>query len=169
MVLGRALPRLLREQRPPHPRGEPAGHGGSPSPKPLRWVTIADYVDDVAAVADELPLRPVVIGHSMGGYIVQKYLESYCAPVGVLLASAPSGGIWRSTLRTLRRHPRALLAETLTLSPYRLVGTLELARDHMFQHRCLTPMWSDTLRYCRRTVTGHCSTCWSSTCRDRIG
>ncbi|EKT81447.1 alpha/beta hydrolase fold protein [Rhodococcus opacus M213] len=108
------------------------GHGGSPSPKPLRWVTIADYVDDVAAVANELPSRPVVIGHSMGGFIVQKYLESHSAPAGVLLGSAPSGGIWRSTLRTLRRHPRALLAETLTLSPYRLVGTLELARDHMF-------------------------------------
>ncbi|EHI41264.1 alpha/beta hydrolase [Rhodococcus opacus PD630] len=108
------------------------GHGGSPSPKPLRWVTIADYVDDVATVANELPSRPVVIGHSMGGFIVQKYLESHSAPAGVLLGSAPSGGIWRSTLRTLRRHPRALLAETLTLSPYRLVGTLELARDHMF-------------------------------------
>ncbi|MFD7012305.1 alpha/beta hydrolase [Rhodococcus jostii] len=108
------------------------GHGGSPSPKPLRWVKIADYVDDVAAVADELPSRPVVIGHSMGGYIVQKYLESHRAPAGVLLASAPSSGIWRSTLRTLRRHPRALLAETLTLSPYRLVGTMEPARDHLY-------------------------------------
>src|SRR5574340_123070 len=55
------------------------GHGGSDSPKPLRRCSIADYVDDVAAVADSLPVRPVVIGHSMGGFITQKYLESYDA------------------------------------------------------------------------------------------
>jgi len=68
----------------------------------------------------------------MGGFIVQKYLESHSALAGVLLASAPPSGIWRTSLRATRRHPRAVLAETLTLSPYRLVGTVELARDHMF-------------------------------------
>ncbi|MGB2811055.1 MAG: alpha/beta fold hydrolase, partial [Mycobacterium sp.] len=50
--------------------------------------TIADYVEDVKSVADDLPTRPVVIGHSMGGLVVQKYLESNAAPAGVLMASA---------------------------------------------------------------------------------
>lgn len=63
------------------------GHGNSPTPKPLRSCSIADYVDDVASVADSLPTRPVLIGHSMGGFIVQKYLESHEAPAGVLVAS----------------------------------------------------------------------------------
>jgi pimeloyl-ACP methyl ester carboxylesterase len=65
------------------------GHGNSPSPKPIRACTIADYVDDLESVADSLPTKPVVIGHSMGGAIVQKYLESHEAPAGVLLASVP--------------------------------------------------------------------------------
>jgi pimeloyl-ACP methyl ester carboxylesterase len=68
------------------------GHGGSPTSKPLRKCSIADYIDDVDAVADTLPTRPVVIGHSMGGFVVQKYLESHHAPASVLVASFPPGG-----------------------------------------------------------------------------
>ena len=45
------------------------GHGSSPTRKPLRACSIADYVEDVTFVADNLPRRPVVIGHSMGGLI----------------------------------------------------------------------------------------------------
>lgn len=33
------------------------GHGASPTSKPLHRVSIADYLDDVAAVADELGAR----------------------------------------------------------------------------------------------------------------
>jgi pimeloyl-ACP methyl ester carboxylesterase len=51
------------------------GHGDSPVSKPLNKCTMADYVDDVRWVADTLPTTPVLIGHSMGGFIVQKYLE----------------------------------------------------------------------------------------------
>ena len=52
------------------------GHGNSPSNKPLRSLSVSDYVKDVSSVAAELPTPPVIIGHSMGGLIVQKYLES---------------------------------------------------------------------------------------------
>src|SRR3954469_9427392 len=51
------------------------GHGGSPTSRPLRSCSIADYVDDVRSVAEKLPTPPMVIGHSMGGLVVQKYLE----------------------------------------------------------------------------------------------
>ena len=51
------------------------GHGGSSTDKPLRACSVADYVEDISVVADSLPAPPVVIGHSMGGLIVQKYLE----------------------------------------------------------------------------------------------
>lgn len=81
------------------------GHGNSPTSKPLRACSIADYVDDVASVADSLPARPVVIGHSMGGGVVQKYLESHQAPAGVLLASFPPQGIAATYLKFARRHP----------------------------------------------------------------
>src|ERR1700754_3534580 len=51
------------------------GHGKSPAPKPAQRRSIANYVDDVESVAQSLPQPPVVIGHSLGGFVVQKYLE----------------------------------------------------------------------------------------------
>ena len=44
------------------------GHGNSPSDKPLRACSVADFVEDIASVADGLPTPPVIIGHSMGGH-----------------------------------------------------------------------------------------------------
>jgi hypothetical protein len=43
--------------------------------------------------------------HPLGGFVVQKYLETNDAPAGVLLASAPPRGHLRSLLRNMRRHP----------------------------------------------------------------
>ena len=45
------------------------GHGTSGGGERLRWTSIADYVADVEQVAAELPRPPVVIGHSLGGYL----------------------------------------------------------------------------------------------------
>ncbi|MFC7450465.1 alpha/beta hydrolase [Rhodococcus daqingensis] len=108
------------------------GHGNSPAGKPIRTLTIADYVADVVSVADSLPVKPVVIGHSMGGFVVQKYLESHDAPAGVLLASTPPAG-WRgSMLRGARRHPLPFLKASVTRKPLYLVDTPELARAWLF-------------------------------------
>lgn len=81
------------------------GHGASSETKPLNDCSIADYVDDVASIADRLPAPPVVIGHSMGGFIVQKYLESHEAPAAVLMGSVPPSGSSRQIRRFTVRHP----------------------------------------------------------------
>ncbi|MCB0946221.1 MAG: alpha/beta fold hydrolase, partial [Mycobacterium sp.] len=52
------------------------GHGNSATDKKLGRLSIADYVDDVRTVAETLPTPPEVIGHSLGGLVVQKYLEN---------------------------------------------------------------------------------------------
>jgi pimeloyl-ACP methyl ester carboxylesterase len=81
------------------------GHGGSPVSGPLNKCTIADYVDDVRSVAETLPVTPVLIGHSMGGFIVQKYLEAAAAPAAVLVSSAPPRSFFVAELRVSRNHP----------------------------------------------------------------
>ena len=108
------------------------GHGSSATPKPLRACSIADYVDDVASVADSMPTRPVVIGHSMGGFIVQKYLESHDAPAGVLVASTSARGSVGFTLRWLRRHPWHLTRALITGKSLRHINTAQLAREKFF-------------------------------------
>jgi pimeloyl-ACP methyl ester carboxylesterase len=95
------------------------GHGSSSSPKALRWSSFADYVDDVASIAAGRPARPVVIGHSMGGLVVQKFLESHEAAAGVLLASGPPRGALGCTLRLARRLPWLTTKAILPNSPAR--------------------------------------------------
>lgn len=108
------------------------GHGRSDGRERLRWHRIADYVEDVKRVADELPSPPILIGHSMGGAVVQKYLEQHAAPGAVLLASVPAAGVLRATLRYAQRHPIAFLKGNLTLSLYPFVASAALARDAFF-------------------------------------
>lgn len=69
------------------------GHGGSAGREYLHGYGIDDYVADVASVASELARPPVLVGHSMGGFVVQKYLESHDAAAAVLLAPVPASGL----------------------------------------------------------------------------
>lgn len=109
------------------------GHSESPTSKPLRLCSISDFVDDVTSIANTLAPRPILVGHSMGGFVVQKYLENNDAPAGVLLASAPPRGHLRSLLRTMRRHPWRCSKFALSGRPTDLYGgTLAGAREMFF-------------------------------------
>src|ERR1044072_1083743 len=70
------------------------GHGQSDGKDILQWASVKDYVSDVAQVADGLRRPPVLIGHSLGGLVVQKYLETHHAPAAVLIASSPASGMF---------------------------------------------------------------------------
>ena len=121
------------------------GHGNSTAPKSMRFCSIADFVDDIDTVAKSLPELPIVIGHSLGGFVVQKYLESHNAPAAVLLASAPVSGITKFLLRRFKRHPwHTAVALARTRSLRGVGGTPELARETFFSE--LTPE-ADVLRY----------------------
>lgn len=110
------------------------GHGRSPSAKPLRKCTVADFVADVHRAADLLGGNPVVVGHSLGGFVVQKYLEVRHAPAGILLASLPPHILRRVavTLRIMRRNPAATLRSATFGSSVDLVNTPPLARNLLF-------------------------------------
>jgi len=108
------------------------GHGASPAPKALHRLSIADYVDDVVAVAGALSTPPVVIGHSMGGFIVQKYLESRSAPVAVLLASIPPRGDAKALMRFMRQHPWRTLKGLATVDTTVAFNSPALAREQFF-------------------------------------
>ncbi|GBD94276.1 haloalkane dehalogenase [bacterium BMS3Abin05] len=108
------------------------GHGASEGNKHFRWTRLADYVDDVAQVVDQLPEPPILVGHSMGGQVVQKYLETHAAPAAVLLASVPVKGVLFTTLRMARNHPLIFMKVNLTMSLYPLIGTPALTRESFF-------------------------------------
>jgi pimeloyl-ACP methyl ester carboxylesterase len=87
---------------------------------------------DVNSVAQTLPSRPVVIGHSLGGLVVQKYLESYDAPAGVLVASAPPRGARGFFSREMKRHPWISLRTAITTKSLHGFNTPERARQYFY-------------------------------------
>ena len=82
------------------------GHGGSEGT--LAWATIADYLADVASVAQELGGPPILIGHSMGGLIAQYYLVAQPTAAAVLLASLPPSGLTSSAMHMSMFSPEIL-------------------------------------------------------------
>ena len=108
------------------------GHGTSEGRKQLRSTTVGDYVTDLLTVVKSLPAPPVIVGHSLGGFITQKYLEHYDAPAVVLFAPAPAAGGWKFSLRMWWRAPLDMLKSGATLTTYPLIGTLERTRRAFF-------------------------------------
>jgi non-heme chloroperoxidase len=82
------------------------GHGASHGHDRMDWHAIADYVDDVSTVVDWLDETPVLVGHSMGGFIVQKFLERHPLPGAALLCSVPPQGLIASQFHLMFQKPQ---------------------------------------------------------------
>ena len=108
------------------------GHGESDGKDSIRWASVKDYVADVASVAGDLRKPPVLIGHSLGGFVVQKYLEKYDAPAAVLIASSPSSGMFFPGLSLFRQRPLLFTGIFLTMDVRRVFGTPTLVREMLF-------------------------------------
>jgi pimeloyl-ACP methyl ester carboxylesterase len=107
------------------------GHGKSEGRDRLTWTSIKDYVDDVAQVVEGMDKPPILVGHSMGGHVVQKYLEMHTAPAAVLMASVPRKGSLGFNVHIARRHP-VIFLKASALGPYHVVSTPELVREMFF-------------------------------------
>jgi pimeloyl-ACP methyl ester carboxylesterase len=108
------------------------GHGNSEGRDRLRWFRATDYVDDIACVVDQLPRPPALIGHSGGGYLIQKYLESRSAAAAVFLASVSVNGAFRMFNRMAMRHPWKAIKAHLTMEGFAYIETPKLAREYFF-------------------------------------
>ena len=107
-----------------------SGHGNSRGRERLDSLSIADYVADVAEVASQLPQPPVLIGHSMGGFVVQKYLEQHTAAATVLMCSVPPQGLATAALGMMMAKP-GLMVELNRLMGGGVVA-LEALREALF-------------------------------------
>lgn len=111
------------------------GHGTSPTDKPLHHVSIDDYLDDVRSVADDLSDEgghPVLIGHSLGGYLTQRYLEDRAAPAAVLVGSLPPSGVLGTALRVWRRRPQMTVKSFNDPTLVKFLSSTALAREYLF-------------------------------------
>ena len=81
------------------------GHGASGGRERLHHFGIGDYVDDLAHAVAEIGRPPVLIGHSMGALVVQKYLERTTARAVVHVCPVPPFGLLPSTFALALGRP----------------------------------------------------------------
>ena len=114
------------------------GHGESPGR--LRTALLSHYVDDVLAAAATLPRPPVLIGHSMGGLVVQQAIARLAVPAAVLVAPVPAHPAVASLMAIARRHPldalRIVGGGSLPLRPEYLVHELDDEQAQAVSDRC---------------------------------
>lgn len=70
---------------------------------------LQDYVDDVRWAAAQLPKKPILVGHSLGGSIAQKLAKESGYPALILLAPSPIGGSNRAAIRMVFNFPGPML------------------------------------------------------------
>lgn len=96
------------------------------------WHRLRHYVEDVELAAAAFSAPPLLVGHSLGGLIVQRYLERNAAPGAVLMASIPAGGTLAAVARLTARHPREMLDTNLRWSLRPFISTPTLVRELFF-------------------------------------
>lgn len=122
------------------------GHGGSTLAGPLDFVSLDDYVADTVQAAAQLDAPPILIGHSMGGVVVQRAARACGAAGMVLLAPVPPQGLGLSAWSLATRDPPLFLA----IGMMQLGGNtngLRRVRDYLFS-RSLSE--ADAMRYLMR-------------------
>jgi pimeloyl-ACP methyl ester carboxylesterase len=108
------------------------GHGKSVGRESLRTTRVKDYVDDIEGVANSLNAPPIIIGHSMGGFLTQKIMERRTFPGAVLLASMPPSGVAAFTGMLIRTDPVGVLQAQLTLQFRSIVSTPDRVKRLFF-------------------------------------
>lgn len=123
-----------------------SGHGASEGRAYLDALSLADFTRDVLKVAALLESPPVLIGHSMGGMVVQKCLEEVSVPAAVLMASVPPQGLWASAVGLALRKPD-LMGQLNALFTGGQIS-MEALRDALFAQ----PISTERLRALARYV-----------------
>lgn len=110
-------------------------HGKSECKGSLRWRTINEYIEDVHSVVSTIEGDVYLIGHSMGGFIVQHYLQKHPSSnikKAILLCSVPASGISGATWQVMKAYPLSFLKALVTMSFVPVFNTYTKAKRLMF-------------------------------------
>ncbi len=108
------------------------GHGESEGRDALLWTSLADYADDVGSVLAQLGPRVILVGHSMGGMVVQKCLERQPAAAAILMASVPPRGLVGPNLAMILRDPALWIGLGVAQVGGSTFGSLHMVRRALF-------------------------------------
>jgi pimeloyl-ACP methyl ester carboxylesterase len=83
------------------------GHETEGSTKRISY-SLGDYVQALRNEVEKLNEPPIIIGHSMGGMILQHFLKTRACKKAVLMSSVPTSGVLMASIRVLFRYPGAI-------------------------------------------------------------
>jgi len=118
------------------------GHDGR---KARIWHSVGDYLDDVRRAASDFAEPPILVGHSLGGLLVQKHLARHSAAGAVLMGSVPARGAFAALMRIARRHPWVVLKANLSLSLRPFISTRALVRELYLSPASPAPLVDTTM------------------------
>ena len=124
------------------------GHGESAGS--WKKARLADYVTEARDLANRLDREPVLVGHSLGGLIIQHLVTERVFPAAVLIAPIPGRYPPHVIARFALRHPLVMARANLSRDLKALVATPELVRETLFGPE--TP--EETIRACHERLTG---------------
>lgn len=81
------------------------GHAGSGQSEKIDSFGVEDYLDDIHQAMQLFEEAPVLVGHSLGGYLVQKYALTHNIRGMILLSSPSLLGLAPSAYHILWRRP----------------------------------------------------------------
>ncbi len=131
---GRDLPIETLRQRYPDPQ--------------LGQLTLSDVITHYTDFIKQLSEKPIIIGHSMGGLVVQRLLQQDIAAAGIAIDSAPPMGVVTTKWSFLKSNwphitPFAALSTPVTMSferfQYAFANTLPLAEQQAAFDRYVVP------------------------------
>jgi pimeloyl-ACP methyl ester carboxylesterase len=105
------------------------GHGQSEGRETLHSYHITDYVDDLGQVVETIKQAPVLIAHSMGGLVAQKYAQDHEVAGLVLLAPVPVSGVGFGYASA---HPIPFLKFLLTRKGKAMINGEKLSKSLFF-------------------------------------
>lgn len=113
------------------------GHGGSPADKPINRIGLSDFVDDLRQAVEYVQAQtgqePILVGHSMGGMVVQRYLSEFRAPAALLACSVPPQGMMPVSMISAWTNPLLAMKMARVYSQPEQTD-LQFARDVLFYH-----------------------------------
>lgn len=109
------------------------GHGADSSN--LTWASFNDYVNDLTKLITQLDRPPILIGHSMGGMIIQRYIQDHRAAAAVLISTPTAKSLRRASWRMFKRRPSAVLKSILTLNTDDIYHDPNVIRSSFFTNK----------------------------------
>ncbi len=92
-----------------------SGHGASEGRERLDSFGLQDYANDIAQAVRSIGRSPILVGHSMGTVVIERYLEHESAQAAVFMAPVPATGTLAATAKLALTEP-AFFSETTRAS-----------------------------------------------------